>query len=106
MNEWKIDYWLGNTTKNPIQDWLNNLSKAEFKSITKELELLKLFGNNLRMPHSKSLGKGLFELRERKSGFRLYYCFKKDQIIILLAAGDKASQEKDIATARKRILEL
>ena len=106
MKEWKIEYWSGNLPKNSVLNWLKDLSDAQFKSVTKELELLKLFGNNLKMPHSKSLSKGLFELRERKNGFRIYYCFKQGQIIILLAAGNKGSQEKDINTARKRLLDV
>lgn len=59
----------------------------------------------LKLPHSKALGKGLFELRERKYGYRVYYGFLKKYIIILLAAGDKNSQEKDILIARGRLAE-
>lgn len=61
-------------------------------------------GNGLALPHSKALGKGLFELRERRFGYRIYYCFRSESVIILLAAGDKRTQERDIKIARDRLL--
>lgn len=75
------------------------------KLSTVKIRLLSEIGNELRLPHSKSLSQGLFELRERKYGLRIYYGFKKKQIIILLAAGNKTSQPKDIKTARERFLQ-
>ena len=67
--------------------------------------MLEELGNELKLPHSRALGKGLFELRERQFGYRVYYCFKGNQLIILLTAGDKKTQEKDIKIAYKRLLE-
>ena len=55
------------------------------------------------MPYSFPLKQGLFELRERKYGYRIYYCFHGKQIAVLLAAGDKSTQKRDIALARKRL---
>jgi putative addiction module killer protein len=46
----------------------------------------------------------LFELRERKYGYRIYYGFCDSKVIMLLAAGDKKSQKYDIAIARERML--
>lgn len=68
--------------------------------------MLEQIGNELKLPHSKTLGKGLFELRKRRFSFRIYYGFKGEFIVIVLAAGDKKSQKKDIAIARKRLSEL
>lgn len=99
---WKIKYWVKGDS-NPIAKWLDKLTKEQFKSIDKEITLLGKIGNELALPHSRSLGKGLFELRERRFGFRIYYCFKDNQIIILLAAGDKKTQINDIKHARERL---
>ena len=63
-------------------------------------------GNELRLPHSKSLGNGLFELRERNFGYRVYYTFCKQQVIVLLHSGDKNTQNKDIKLARERLIKL
>jgi putative addiction module killer protein len=106
MNRWTIRYWTSATGKNPIEKWFDGLTKEQLKSVAKELEMLEEAGNALRLPHSKSLGEKLFELRERRYGYRVYYCFHGKLLIILLAAGDKTSQEKDIKMARDRLSKL
>lgn len=68
--------------------------------------MLKLGGNELKLPHSKSLGRKLFELRERRYGYRVYYMFYDGHIIVLLAAGDKSSQQNDIKISRLRLVEV
>lgn len=99
---WQIKYWTkGNI--NPIKKWFLKLSHEQAKSIGKEIALLKTLGNELILPHSRALGKSLFELRERRFGLRIYYCFQGKNIIILLAAGDKGTQTNDIKIARTRL---
>lgn len=87
-----------------VDDWINRLTKQQLKCVAKELRLLELCGHKLRLPQSKSLGAGLFELRERKFGYRIYYTFNKGMIIVLLQAGDKSSQKRDIELARKALV--
>lgn len=99
---WEIRYWT-ESKKSPISSWLDKLDQAHMRSIAEELQLLAVYGNELKMPHSKALGKGLFELRERRYGYRIYYTFRGKQIIIVLSAGDKRSQERDIKIARIRL---
>lgn len=105
MKTWNIEYWVGGREKSPIEKWLEKLTTEQFKCVAKELRILEKIGNDLKLPHSRSLGSGLFELRERRFGYRIYYCFYEEKLIILLAAGDKKSQENDIKTARERLLE-
>ena len=100
---WKVDYWTTGTGKSPVEKWLDKLTIEQFKKVAELLEILAEMGNELKLPRSKPLGKGLFELRERQFEYRIYYCFLGKRLIILLAAGDKSSQEHDIATARKRL---
>ena len=106
MSQWKIEFWGSSESKSPVEKWLDKLYKNQLKDVLKELELLKELGNELKLPHSRALGDGLFELRERKYGYRIYYGFNGRHIIVLLAAGNKTSQEKDIALARRRLLAL
>ena len=73
MNNWQVEYWHFDGKTSSIELFFNQLTDEQFKSIAKELRLLELCGNALKLPHSKSLGKGLFELRERKFGYRIYY---------------------------------
>lgn len=50
----------------------------------------------------KALGDGVFELRfHLRSGVRVYYCQHKQEIVILLAGGNKDSQKKDIEIAKQ-----
>ncbi len=100
---WEIKYWPEN---NVLQRWFRKLPKEQFQSVSKELAILQRCGNQLQLPHSKGLGKGLFELRERRFGCRVYYTFSGNQIIVLLAAGDKSTQKKDIKVARERLKRL
>ena len=75
------------------------------------IELLTQHGPSLRLPHSKALGGGLFELRPRcRSGIgRAFYCFLLGKRIVIVHAFIKKTQEtpdKELELARKRAKEL
>ena len=77
----------------------------------KLVELLAEHGPNLRMPHSRSLGEGLFELRPRgRSGIgRAMYCFVVGKRVVVVHAFIKKTQQTqdhDLKLARKRVKEL
>jgi putative addiction module killer protein len=103
MAIWFIEYWHGAVGKHLVEKWLDTVTGEQFTSVAKEIKILEATGNELKLPHSRALSNGLFELRERRFGYRIYYCFGPHNTIILLAAGDKQSQEKDIKTARERL---
>lgn len=74
-------------------------------------ELLMEHGPNLRLPHSRAFGEGLFELRPRgKSGIgRAFYCFLIGRRAVVLHAFVKKSQqtpEQELKLARKRMKEV
>ncbi len=75
------------------------------------IELLTEHGPNLRLPHSRALGDGLFELRPRgRSGIaRAFYCFVVGRRIVVLHAFVKKTQqtpERELKLARRRRKEL
>jgi putative addiction module killer protein len=50
---------------------------------------------------TKALDSGLFELRFFfGGGLRIYYTFRNQHVVLLLAGGDKSSQDKDIEKAK------
>ena len=75
------------------------------------VELLMDYGPNLRLPHSRAFGGGLFELRPRsESGSgRAFYCFLVGQRVVVLHAFVKKSQqtpERELKLARTRMKEV
>ena len=74
-------------------------------------ELLMEHGPNLRLPHSRTMGDALFELRPRgKSGIgRAFYCFVIGRRAVVLHAFVKKSQQtpdRELKLARKRLKEM
>ena len=75
------------------------------------VELLVEYGPSLRLPHSRSLGEGLFELRPRScTGIgRAFYCFMVGKRVTVLHAFIKKTQQtpdRELRLARKRLKEL
>lgn len=75
------------------------------------VELLVKHGPDLRLPHSRSLGQGLFELRPHgRSGIgRAFYCFLVGKRIVIVHAFIKKTQQTpdhDLRIARKRAKEI
>ena len=75
------------------------------------VELLVEHGPNLRLPHSRALGKGLFELRPRAhAGIgRAFYCFLLGRRVVVVHAFVKKSQQtpdRELKLARRRVKEI
>lgn len=75
------------------------------------VELLMEFGPDLRMPHSRALGSGLFELRPRgREGIgRALYCYLDGERVVVLHAFVKKTRGTpagDLRLARRRMEEV
>ena len=75
------------------------------------VELLIEFGPDVRMPHSRAMGGGLFELRPRgREGIgRALYCFTVgEQVMVLHGFVNKsqATPKRDFEIARRRMKEV
>ncbi len=78
--------------KHDIESWPDGIL-ADYARL---VELLMEFGPNLRMPHSRAMGDGLFELRPRgREGIgRALYCYIDAQRIVILHAFVKKSRKR------------
>ena len=104
--KYTIEYF-HSRVKYDIESWPDGIL-ADYARLA---ELLMEFGPNLRMPHSRAMGDGLFELRPRgREGIgRALYCYVAGHRIVILHAFVKKTQEtpeKELRLARKRMKEV
>lgn len=105
---WQVDDWRGAGGTRPVRDFIDRLSKAAKAKVIAALEMLEEHGNRLQLPHSRSLGSGLQELRiaHPEGPFRVIYCYLPGRRIVLLHAFVKRTEairqsDLDVARARK-----
>ena len=103
----EIIYW-----SKKVESFIYDLDKITASRVLKLVDLLEGFGHLLGMPDSKSLGKGLFELRTHgKIQVRILYVFHKNKAYIVHGFVKKAWKinNKDINYAKhvqREIIEL
>lgn len=82
-----------------FRDWLDNLRDRKAR-LRIDDRLKRLASGNAG--DSKSVGDGVQELRLHFGpGYRVYYIWQGDVLVILLNGGDKSSQARDIAKAKQ-----
>jgi phage-related protein len=103
---WQIIYFNDRVQKDVLS--LPSGILADYLRLT---EAMALYGADLRMPHSRALGAGLFELRPKgPEGIgRVFYCTQVGRVIVILHSFIKKTQETpeaDMRMARKRLKEV
>ena len=99
---WVIDYF-----SEDVRLEIDALPAGIRASYVRLTELLEEFGLELRMPHSRAMGGGLFELRPRgrEGTARVFYCTKVGRKIIVLHSFVKKTNEtpkRELGIARRR----
>lgn len=92
-----------------VEKFINNLDKGLTAETVSLLRLLRTEGNTIKMPYSKPLGSGLFELRGRsKSVIRYFYIFKYGQAVIVHGYIKKSQKTplRELKLAHRRISSL
>lgn len=86
------------TGRDPYRQWYRGIKDEKTRAIiTTRIERLQL-GNP---GDSRRLNKDLYELRiDYGPGYRVYFGFLYNKIIILLCGGTKRTQQRDIAKAQ------
>src|SRR6266480_3074655 len=99
--EWEILYY-SEDVQNTITEFPAGI-QARYIHLT---ERMMIFGPDLGMPHTRAMGKGLFELRMKsKEGIgRVFFCTLHGRRIVMLHAFIKKTTKtpaKELAIARK-----
>jgi phage-related protein len=98
-----IDLW-SIEVEPEVEDWLGQLRPGQFGTAGFHLDRLAEHGAGLRMPHSRPLGGGLFELRfdVERSAWRITYWFAPGRRIVPLTVFRKQrmSERAEIERAR------
>lgn len=103
---WSIHFY-SERVQQEIRAWPVGI-RADFLRL---VELMQEHGADLRLPHSRAMGEGLFELRcKGAEGIgRAFYCTLVGRQIVILHSFIKKTQEtpeRDLKTARKRLKEV
>jgi putative addiction module killer protein len=84
-----------------FNNWLTGLKDAVSRN--KVLSRLDRVSNGNFGDH-KSIDANLYELRfSFGAGLRIYYTIRQSQVVLLVAGGDKSSQQRDIEKAKSII---
>jgi len=104
--KWTIEYYSKN-----VQNWVSKMPVGIRATYARLTSLLIEFGMDLRLPHSRLMGEGLFELRPKgKEGIaRVFYCMLVGKRIVVLHGFIKKTQEtpqKELDIAIRRMKEV
>lgn len=103
----QIKFYETKDEQRPIEEFLDSLDDKMTAKLVGLMEILEEYGNNLRMPYSKHLEDGIFELRcKQGSGIvRILYFFYYEGKIIITNGFVKKTQKtprQEIETAKQR----
>jgi hypothetical protein len=88
---WTLERFVLDSGESPARVFLEGLGGRDRVDALALLKLLAEQGNALKMPHSRPLGEGLFELRV--GPVRLFYTFRPGRRIVLLDGLVKKRQD-------------
>lgn len=104
--KWRITYH-----SDKLINWIDKMPLGMRAYYARLTERMITFGPNLGMPFTRSMSKGLFELRiKAKEGIsRVFYCTVKNHEIVMLHGFIKKTQatpKKELELAIKRMKEV
>lgn len=102
----RVLFWVSATGEKPVADWMKTLESKDRIYLGDLLRDLAMDGPLARPKVFKHLEGGLWECRDLRRpgpGFRVYFGFDGHVICLVVAAGDKSSQRRDLELAKKRL---
>lgn len=106
MKEFEVVLFHKDNGESPVEEFIDTLEPKMQAKVLRTMELLKRNGLELREPYTKSLGRGIFELRAKHGTdiSRVLYFFMEGQKIIFtngfIKKTDKTPKQ-EIELARK-----
>lgn len=95
--KFEVREYISKTKRNYFRKWLESLDASVQAKIQARIFRFEM-GN---LGDYKSVGRGVYEARFMfGSGYRVYFGIYQGEIVILLCAGNKASQLQDIKHAQ------
>lgn len=98
MSTWSVEL------EPEVEEWLESLPAGPFGTVAFHIDRLAEQGSGLRMPHSRALGEGLFELRFdlERNAQRITFFFAGNRRIVLLTTFRKqrSNERTEISRAR------
>ena len=93
----EIKFYKLSNGKEPVKEWLLDLDNSLRVKVIRRIE--RIYDNNFG--DYKQLDTNLYELRfTLGKGYRIYYTIQNNILVLLLNAGDKSKQSKDIELAK------
>jgi len=98
MDGWRVE------ADDEVNEWLLALDAISFEVAEGHIDLLAEYGSTLRMPHSRALGEGLFELRFdlARRAWRITYWFASAWVIVLLTVFWKQRNNERVEVRRAK----
>ena len=107
--DFDIELYENENSSCPVKEFIDSLDNKMKARVIRTIELLEKYGNQLRLPYSKSLGDGIFELRCQQSNniTRILYFFYVNQNIVMTNGFTKKTQktprnEIELAKTRRK----
>ncbi len=102
----RVLFWGSESGDKPVADWMKSLETRDRIYVGDLLRDLAFDGPLSRPKVFKHLLGSLWECRDLRRpgpGFRIYFGFDGFVICVVVAAGNKNSQKRDIELAKKRL---
>lgn len=102
---YRVLFWVSDSGKKPVADWLKSLAREDKIYIGGLIRDLAYDGPAAKPKVFKHIEGVLWEIRDLRKGvgYRVYFGFDGSSICIVLHAGDKGSQKRDIELAKHRL---
>lgn len=103
---WRISFYSA-----ALQKEILDLPTGLIARFLRYTERMEVYGPDLGMPHTRAVGRGIFELRLKAAEgiARVFYCTVVDRRIVMLHQFIKKSEktpQKELAVALKRMKEV